>query len=73
MDRSRGGSVMFEVFMMGVPYLHEDLPEGEFDTLEEAIECADEKFYECFVYHNDQTVYNNGEPNAEELEPEHLN
>jgi hypothetical protein len=64
---------MYEVFMMGVPYLHEDRPEGEFDTLEEAIECADEKFYECFVYHNDQTVYNNGQPNAEELEPEHLN
>ena len=32
---------MYEVFMMGVPYLHEDLPEGEFDTLEEAIECAE--------------------------------
>jgi len=40
---------MYEVFMMGVPYLHEDLPEGEFDTLEEAIECADEKFFECYV------------------------
>ena len=64
---------MFEVFMMGVPYLHEDLPEGEFDTLEEAIECADEKFFECYVYHNDQTVYNNGEPNAEEFEVEDFN
>ena len=64
---------MYEVFMMGVPYLHEDLPEGDFDTLEEAIKCADEKFSECYVYHNGETVYNNGQPNAEEFEIEDFN
>ena len=61
---------MFEVIMTGVPYLHEDLLVAEFDTLEQAVECADEQVYECDVYHNHLEVYNNGQPNAEESKEE---
>ena len=61
---------MYEVWMMGVPYLHEDLLEEKFDTLEEAEEHADSMVYECYVMANDQILYNNGQPNAEELEEE---
>ncbi len=60
--------MMYEVMMAGVPYLHEDLPEGEFETLEQAIECADEQVYECYVMDEDCNIlYNNEQPNAEEV------
>lgn len=60
---------MYDVMMAGVPYLHEDLPEGEFETLEAAIDHADEMVFECFVMDATSTIlYNNGMPNAEEFE-----
>jgi hypothetical protein len=64
---------MYEVWMMGVPYLHEDLLEGEFDTFEEAEEHADSMVFECYVMFNNQILYNNGMPNAEEFEIEDFN